>query len=525
MIYFMRRILLIIIPCLFLSACANKQATNDMTKKIRQPAVAGQFYPAEASKLKEQIDNYLNQATSSSDISEIRAMMVPHAGYDYSGPVAAYGYKLLSGRKINTVVLIGNSHQAYFSGVAIDENDSWQTPLGTVAVDKSLAEKLISSDSSIKFSGQPHQSEHSLEVQLPFLQAVLKGDFKILPILFGNEPSEKNWQKLSQALAKDLGNDDIVIASSDMSHYPTDEEAQKIDPETLAKVEVGNVDELEQYIYQVEKENIANEQTLLCGVEAVKTVMALAQTENWKASVLKYANSWQTSGLDKTRVVGYGVVTFATKKSELRSKNENESIKATSTISSVVSQTLDMGELNDEEKNELLKIANETVRSFVVNGTVPQFNITDERLKRKQGAFVTLYKNGNLRGCIGLIEPSDKPLWQVVRDMAVAACSQDPRFNPVTKDELSNLHYEVSVLSVPQVIDDWHKIVLGRDGVIIQKDFHSGVFLPQVATETGWSLEEFLAQLCWQKAELAPDEYKSKDVILKVFTAQVFSPE
>jgi len=507
----MKRVLLIIILLIFLTACANNQATNDMTKKIRQPAVAGQFYPEQVDELKAQIENFLKQATSpqpspyKGEGVEVKALMVPHAGYDYSGSVAAYGYKLLRGRKIDSVVLIGNSHQAYFSGMAIDDNDAWQTPLGAVAVDKTLADKLIASDQAIKYNGQPHQAEHSLEVQLPFLQTVLQPGFKILPILFGNESSEKNWQKLSQALAKNLGANDIVIASSDMSHYPSNADAQKIDPETLDRVKSLNVNSLEQYIEQVETQNVSNEQTLLCGEEAVKTVMALVQAEAWNASVINYADSWQTSGLDENRVVGYGVVAFS------KIKNEKQNIKN--------------DELNERQKNELLKIVQETVRSFVTNGMVPQFNIIDERLKQKQGAFVTLYKNGNLRGCIGLIEPSDEPLWQVVRDMAVAACSQDTRFNPVIEAELSDLHYEVSVLSVPQVINDWHNIVLGRDGVIIQKGSRSGVFLPQVATETGWSLEEFLAQLCWQKAGLAPDDFKSKDAIIKVFTAQVFSKD
>ena len=474
-----------------------------MPKNIRQPAVAGQFYPAEPDKLKAEIEKFLKQATSSPWTGEVRAMMVPHAGYDFSGPVAADGYKLLTGRKIKTVVLIGNSHQAYFSGLAIDTNDVWQTPLGSVAVDKALANKLISADDAIKFNGQPHQSEHSLEVQLPFLQTVLAEGFKIVPILFGNEPGD-DWQKLAQALAKNLGPDDLVIASSDMSHYPADQDAQKIDRATLEKIKAGRVTDLEQYISQTEAKNIANEQTLLCGAEAVKTMVALAQAANWQESeIIQYADSWQTSKMDESRVVGYGVVAFA------KIKNEKQKIKN--------------DELNEQQQKELLKIVKETVESFVTNGKVLEYDLTDERLNQHQGAFVTIYKNGLLRGCIGLIEPSDKPLWQVVRDMAMAAASQDQRFSPVTEDELPSLRFEVSVLSVPEKIDDWHKIQLGRDGVIIRKGFRSGVFLPQVATETGWSKEEFLAQLCWQKAGLAPDDYKSKDVELDVFTAQVFS--
>jgi len=177
--------------------------------------------------------------------------------------------------------------------------------------------------------------------------------------------------------------------------------------------------------------------------------------------------------------------------------------------------------LNSKEQKELLKIAKETVESFVLTGKIPEFKITDEKLNQQQGAFVTLHKDGELRGCIGQIAPSSESLWQVVRDMAIAACSEDNRFNPVSKDELKKLEYEISVLSVPELISDWQKIELGKHGVIIKQGGRSGVFLPQVATETGWSLEEFLSELCSQKAGLASNCYKDKNTEILVFTAQV----
>ncbi|MDD5291052.1 MAG: AmmeMemoRadiSam system protein A [Patescibacteria group bacterium] len=180
--------------------------------------------------------------------------------------------------------------------------------------------------------------------------------------------------------------------------------------------------------------------------------------------------------------------------------------------------------LNKNQKKELLKIARQTVEDYVRGGRVPEFNIKDERLKKQEGAFVTLHKGRQLRGCIGQIIPSDKPLWEVVRDMAIAAASEDYRFNPVAENELDKLDYEISVLSVPEEIDNWQNIKLGEEGVIVEKGRQGGVFLPQVARETGWDLEEFLSQLCSQKAGLDPDCYKKTgDVKLKVFTAQVFS--
>lgn len=499
----MKKLLFLFLTLILLTACAKQQATNDMPKKIRQPAVAGQFYPNEPGAITDKIQKYLKQAPEQKIEDRLKAIMVPHAGYDFSGLVAAYAFKRLAGKKINTAVIIGNSHQAYFGGAAIDDSDAWQTPLGTVEVDKDLADKLVRVDGSIKYDSSVHAAEHSLEVELPFLQTVLAGDFKIVPILFGNK-DDGGYKKLARALKDNLSENDIVVISTDMSHYPKYEDADKIDRETLEKITTSQAEELAGYAEKVENSGYANEQTVLCGIDAVKTALELRQSAGWdKTEILKYANSGDALGTgDKARVVGYGAVAFAQSQSE----------KA----------VLAAGELNTDEQKILLKIVKETVESFVATGKAPEFNITDERLAQKQGAFVTLNKNGQLRGCIGQIVPSDKPLWQVVRDMAVAACSEDGRFNPVSKDELNQLEYEVSVLSTPESIADWRKIELGKHGVIIKKDGRSGVFLPQVATDTGWSLEEFLSELCWQKAGLSPSCFKDKDTQIQVFSAQVF---
>ena len=493
----MRKLVFVFIIILFLTACSVEQASNDMPKKIRPPAVAGQFYPAAAEEITEQINGYLKQASTPPVAGEIKAIIVPHAGYDFSGQVAAYAFKLLEGVKINTAVLIGNSHTAYFDGAAIDSSDVWQTPLGQVAVDKELADKLIKADSAIKYDASVHGQDHVLEVEIPFLQVVLAGNFKIVPIMLGNK-ADDSYKKLAKALKDNLGENDVVVVSSDMSHYPKHEDANKIDRGALEKIKSGKVDELEKYVESVENSGVANEQTVLCGIDAVKTLLELARLSGWdKIEVLKYLNSGDVSGIgDKNRVVGYGAVAFA--------------------------QIQTAGGLNREQRELLLTMAKETVESFVTTGQAPEFDVTDERLKQKQGAFVTLTKNGQLRGCIGQIVPSDEPLWQVVREMAVAACSEDGRFNPVEKSELDELEYEVSVLSAPEAIDDWKKIELGKQGVIIRKGGRSGVFLPQVATETGWTLEEFLGQLCSQKAGLSPSCYKDKDTEIQIFSAQVF---
>jgi len=440
--------------CIFtilLTAC-DRQADKPMEqsyKNIRQPAVAGQFYTADASQLRLEIEKYLAKAKIEKIKANIKAIMVPHAGYIYSAPVAAYSFKQLQDKEIKTAVIICNSHTTYFNGVAIDDSDAWQTPLGLVAIDKNLADKLVESEEAIKYNSQ---------------------------------------------------------ASTDMSHYPGYEDANRVDKQTLEMIKTADVAKLEEHISQVESQNISGEQTVLCGIDGVKTAIELYHLLGWdKIEILKYANSGDVPVGDKASVVGYGAVAFA------KIKNKNKKIKNNL--------------LNNEQKKELLNIARTTVESFVREGKAPKFEISDERLKWKEGAFVTLHKNGDLRGCIGQIVPTDKPLWQVVQDMAVSACSEDHRFKPVSEKELDKIAYEVSVLSVPKKISKWQDIELGQHGVIVQKGLRGGVFLPQVADETGWSKEEFLSQLCWQKAGLAPDCYKDSEVELKVFTAQVFSEE
>lgn len=509
----MKKIIIIIFLTLFLSACARELAqveNKPMYKNLRQPAVAGQFYPSDPEQLELKIKEYLNNATATTS-GDIKAIMVPHAGYDYSGPVAAYSYKELEGRKYDTVVIICNSHSSYFDGVAIDDADAWQMPLGTVEVDKELANKLTKADSSIKFNGSAHRYEHSLEVQLPFLQTVLPKDFKIVPILFGNTGGD-SYKKLAKALADNLGEHDLVVISTDMSHYPGYKDANRIDPVTLGKIKSADIAALEKHITDTELERVPNEDTLLCGIDGVKIIMELYKLAGWdKITILHYANSGDVTGIgDKSRVVGYGAVAFiGNRKSDTKNQKQTEAIN-------------NISDLNEQQEKILINIATTTVNKYIQDRQISEFNIIDERLNQREGAFVTLNKNGQLRGCIGQIVPTDKPLWQVVRDMAIAAATTDPRFQPVSKEELSQLTYEVSVLSKPEPVSDWHKIELGRHGVIVSKGWQSGVFLPQVATETGWDLETFLSELCLQKAGLKPDAYKNDPAVeLQVFTAQV----
>jgi len=493
-------ILLFLIIFIF-PACINN---NMESNKIRPPAVAGQFYPADAPILEEKIKNYLESASPGLELAlNPKAIIVPHAGYDYSGSVAATAFNQVKGKEIETVILICNSHTDYFPGALIDESDAWETPLGLVLVDHDLAARLVGSSDLIKFNSKVHTSDHTLEVQLPFLQTVLKDGFKIVPIAFGNTGDDA-YAELATALANNLGENDLVVVSTDLSHYPSYADAKKNDELTLEKIISNDIKSLEEHIKTIEDKGIVNLQTLCCGIDGVKTLMTLAKKLGWEqAKILKYLSSGDAEIGDKSRVVGYASVVFG-RKLEIRD------------------QGLGIGKLSNEQKDVLLKIARETVEARVKGEKKSEYEIKDERLSWKEGAFVTLKIRGELRGCIGQIIPSAKPLWQVVRDMAVSACAEDPRFPPVGKNELERLEYEVSVLSAPERIDDWQKIKLGKQGVIIKQGYQSGVFLPQVATETDWDLETFLSELCSQKAGLAPNCYRDKATEIQIFTAQVF---
>ena len=465
-------------------------------KTIHSMSFDGQFYPAEKSELKRVVANYLETTVQPKIAGEIKIMIVPHAGYDYSASVAASAYKSLAGQKIKRVYLIGNSHRNYFSGLAVDNNEAWETPLGLVRVDTKKAEELAEATKIIKLDSSSHREDHVLEVQLPFLQVVLGSDFKIVPLLFGNS-SDQDYQTLGEILAQQLEPGDLVVISSDMSHYPPPALAQKIDQQTLDLIIKLDLTGLIEHS-QAALDSTQGEETILCGLEGVKTALFLAKKLNLSAQILNYQNSGDFLLGDKKRVVGYGAIIFT---GNIQSSEDS---------------------LNREEQTILLNIAQETINNYITNRVIPSFDIKDERLKAIQGAFVTLHRKGELRGCIGEIV-ADQPLWQVVQAVAIKAATQDSRFSPVTANELTDLEYEISVLSPPQKITDWRQIKLGRDGVIIQKGLKGGVFLPQVALETSWSLEEFLNQLCVQKAGLEAGCYQNDPgVEISVFQAQVF---
>jgi len=486
----------VLILAIFLFRAAGRPKKDEIEQNlpIRPPAVAGSFYSADKETLSEQIDGFLANVPPSEKRPTI--LIVPHAGYEYSGQVAAYGFNQLVDSDIKRVIILGATHQVPFSGAAVFDKGFWQTPLGKVAIDADLATKIITDNELVFESQQYHQKEHSLEVELPFLQKVLV-NFQIVPILMG-EKDEKLIEDLATVIAQNLDSQTLLIISTDLSHYPSYEDAKKVDEKTINAILSGEGKNLDKAITESMAANIPGLATCACAEAAIRVGMRAAQKMAISdIRLLNYANSGDITGT-KERIVGYASIGFYSER---------------------------VGdELNLEEQEELLGIARQTLESYLKDRKIPDFEIAHPFLNRNLGAFVTLRKNGQLRGCIGQFEP-DIPLWQVVRQKAIDAALHDARFSPVTLEELKDIKIEVSVLSPRQKIDDWRQIELGKHGVVIQKGQRSGVFLPQVATETGWDLETFMGQLCSQKAGLAWDCWQKDDVDLFTFTAQIFEEE
>jgi len=470
----------------------KKEDSKKEELPVREPAVAGQFYPGTKAELSAAVDEYLNEAKPPTVGKYVRALIVPHAGYSYSGWVAAYGYKTLIGQDIKTVVLIGNSHQEYFDGVSVYPEGYFKTPLGNVEIDKDFAKKLMDANDKIYFRESAHEKEHSLEVQLPFLQRILK-DFKIVPIIIGNQPGAADI--LINALKGLIDENTLIIASSDLSHYPKYEDAQYSDNKVIEAILSGSWEKFRETIAELEGENIPNLQTCACGHDAIEVVMALFGDK--KIALLNYANSGDVSVGDKSQVVGYAAIAFS---------SENPSTSSG---------------LGKAEQKRLLEIARESVEAYIKTGKTPEFINEYPALEEHLGAFVTLRKHGELRGCIGLFG-SDMPLYKVVAEMAISAAVKDSRFDPITQDELKDVDYEISVLSPLKKVNSWKDIEIGKHGVEIVKGLNRGVFLPQVATENNWDRETFLSVLCNQKAGLPTDCYKDPKTEIYVFTAQVF---
>lgn len=457
--------------------------------------VAGAFYPADKAELNQMVGQFLkNVEPQTKKYKNVVALIVPHAGYIYSGQTAAYAYKQIEGMDFDTVILLGPCHRSFFQGASVWNGGDWETPLGDVPVDLELAEAIRAEDKSFQISKTAHLGEHSIEVQLPFLQKVIK-NFKIVPILL-DDTNPENCRLLASSIAKNIrGRKVLMVASTDMSHYYPDKVAREMDNYTLEALKEKDA--------QVMFKTLESKKGEFCGGAGVLTVLEAASLLGGnELEVLKYANSSDATG-DKRKVVGYSASLISKK---IESPADSAPIKE---------------EFDSKQRNLLLEIAKKTIESYVASGKIPDVKMEDALLKDNRAVFVTLRRNGALRGCIGRLYP-EEPLYLAVRNMAVESCSRDPRFSPMKPQELKDLEISISVLGLPKRIQNVDEIVLGQHGVIVRKGNRSGVFLPKVATETGWSKEEFLGELCSQKAGLPPTCWQDKSTEIYIFTSEDF---
>ncbi len=476
---------------------AAKRGKVMLGKNIRESVIAGSWYPGDAARLTKDIKGYLGRVPKPKIKGELVALIAPHAGYMYSGQVAAYSYKLLEAKSYEVVVIVAPTHRAYFSGVSVYPQGGYRTPLGVVPIAEELTEALIKRSPLISYVPQAHAEEHSLEIQLPFLQVVLK-DFRLVPIVMG-EQDFYVCEELSKAIVEVIeGKEALLIASTDLSHFHPYARAVELDQVILQHVNAFAPEKL--------SKDLKRGRCEACGGGPTVAVMLAAQALGAsRGEVLKYANSGDVTG-DRSSVVGYmAAALYRNTNPERGQKKEKVGV--------------DLG-LSEEEKKTLHEIARTVIWNKASGKRVPEFKVKSRRLKELRGAFVTIHKRGDLRGCIGYIR-GNKPLYKSVEEMAEAAAFDDPRFPPVTEKELKDLDIEISVLTPLRQIDDINEIEVGKHGIFIERGFYSGLLLPQVATEYGWDRENFLEQTCL-KAGLPRHAWKDKETTIYIFSADIF---
>jgi AmmeMemoRadiSam system protein B/AmmeMemoRadiSam system protein A len=479
---------------------------NPKSPEVRMPAMDGKFYPADPKKLKLAIEQFL-QDSQEIPMEKPVALIVPHAGYVFSGQIAADAFRQVEGRSYDVIVVLGTNHTTGgFRGISLGDYSAFRTPLGDVPVDEEILSALLSENKDCTRSRAVHIQEHSIEVQLPYIQ-VLFPKARIVPAVI-HPPDYEMCVRFGETLAKVLKNRKaLIVASSDLSHYPDYKDAIKADRQTLETISGLDTSRIVSIMKVL---NVPKLDTRACGeapiLACITAAKALGAT---RAVVAGYANSGDIPIGERTHTVGYGAVVLTTGKSP----NEISILTRPQAPKSAVP-------LQDSEKKALLAFARKTIHRYLTTEMVPLPRNFPARMYFPQGAFVTLKKDGQLRGCIGRMA-EDMALGQTVCDMALQAAFHDPRFPPLKLSELSHLEIEISVLTPMKPVASSDEIVVGRDGVLMSKAGASAVFLPQVAVENKWNKSEMLDHLCL-KAGLSTGCWK-RDARFQVFQADVFS--
>ena len=511
---------------------------------VREPRFAGTWYESNPDKLKEQLDQFLQEAEhdlrieetesqgdsqeTQSITSSVCAIVAPHAGYVFSGRTAASAYLAACRTNPNPgrVFLLGPSHYQAFQGLALSDHKKFRTPLGDLYVDLATVEELASLP-LFETMSEVHENEHSLELQLAFIKHLFPRA-SIVPVIVGALPDVSDVRMAGLILRRQLHPGDLVVVSSDFTHY-----GPRYNYAPFGTDVVDQVKKLDLEAYQcLDKIDLpgfvdfhSRTGCTICGFYPCAVLLSML-SEDTKTQLLNYRTSRDTGYEDNLNSVSYLAISFsAPVASKAWTISENDD-----------SQEL----LDDEDKQMLLRISRQVIETFVREKRVMKVSDFSEEaspnLQKCCGVFVTLFKKipepildlGNpradkeLRGCIGYIWPV-KSLLESVIDNSVGACSRDYRFSPVQPEELEQLEVEISVLTQPRRVNSAESIEIGKHGIVMYAKGRQSVFLPQVAVEFGWNLEETLVQLS-RKAGLQPTEWK-KDASFDVFESVMFEEE
>lgn len=477
-------------------------------KKVIDSPIAGSWYTDDPVALRREIEGYLARAdTAAADAvpGPVAGLVSPHAGYRYSGAVAAYGYRTLRGQKVRRVVVMGPSHRVPFAGLAIPDATHWRTPLGEVPIDVEAVKRLADTK-EFAYRPEAFRLEHSVDIQVPFLQVVAPGA-SIVPIVVGRLDGA-TAERAGKALRTVVDDATVVVASSDFTHY-----GDRFDyrPFPLAQAEKSlseYADRAWEAIGRLDAAAFAahldRTGDTICGAAPIQVLMA-ALPRRAAGVKLRFDMSGRQEG-DYSNSVSY--LSAAFKLPPPTGKFINHPI------------------LPEADQRFLLGLARETLRKHLAGRPLPdpvrEGRAVSDLLRKEFGVFVTLKKHGDLRGCIGSIFPAEPLVEGVVRN-AVNAASHDPRFRPMTAEEEPEVEIEISVLTPPVRVAGPEDILVGRDGVVLGKGGSRAVFLPQVAPEQGWDLATMLSHLSL-KAGLPGNAWKS-GAEFQVFQAHVFSEE
>ena len=463
--------------------------------KIIVSPLAGSWYGGTKDSLEKEIKSMMGNLDSSAKIKPF-AFIMPHAGYAYSGKTAAFAVPYMKGHGFERVVILAPSHRAAISNAAcLSGVDKFRTPLGDIAVDSAFEEKLLENKLFFR-NAALHQPEHSAQIEIPFIQYAL-GNVKIVPVIVGRLDNG-SIKSMADTLKNIVDDKTLVIASSDFTHYGSSYDYlpfSKDIPENLKKLDMGALGFIEKKDASCFMNYIDETGDTICGEYPIAVLLEMLPAKS-EAKLLKYDTSGRITG-NYTNSVSYMSIMFSAPDVPLFFQND---------------------------KKELLKLARETLKYFMTYRSVPslkELGITlTPVMEKEMGVFVTLHENGELRGCIGEIFPS-RPLWKAVMAQSINSGLSDCRFKQVELEELPKIEFEISALTPPVKVNSWKDIIIGKNGMTLEKDGHSAVFLPQVAPEQGWSLEETLSHLS-RKAGLPADAWK-EGAKFTVFEAVVFN--